>query len=67
MNLASSLMRRASSEAPSISQETYEQVGERFLYQSGSPRPVDIAGIGKRQVWDVIGRGAQPSSKPVAR
>jgi len=35
-------------------------VGERFLYQSGSPRPVDIAGIGKRQVWDVIAAARSP-------
>jgi class 3 adenylate cyclase len=67
MNLASSLMRRASPDAPSISQETYEQVGDRFLYKTDSPRQVDIAGIGKRQVWDVIGRGAQPSSSQARR
>jgi class 3 adenylate cyclase len=62
VNLAASLMRRADPASPTISQETYEAVRDRFLYTPQSPRRVDVTGIGSRQVWDVTGRGTRPGS-----
>jgi class 3 adenylate cyclase/tRNA A-37 threonylcarbamoyl transferase component Bud32 len=56
VNLASRLMREADVTAPCISQETRELAGDRFVYREGSPRVVDLTGIGQRSVWDVIGR-----------
>jgi serine/threonine protein kinase/class 3 adenylate cyclase len=56
VNLAASLMRRADPASPCISQETYEQVRDRFLYRSESPRQLEVVGIGTRQAWDVIER-----------
>jgi class 3 adenylate cyclase len=56
VNLAASLMRRADPASPCISQETYEQVRDRFVYRTESPRQLEIAGIGARQAWDVVER-----------
>ncbi len=56
VNLAASLMRRADPAAPCISQETYEQVRDRFLYRAESPRQLEITGIGTRSAWDVVER-----------
>jgi hypothetical protein len=41
---------------PCICQQTYHDVRDRFIYRDGSPRMVDLKGLGSEQVWDVIGR-----------
>jgi class 3 adenylate cyclase len=56
VNLASSLMRRADTTNPLISQETYELVRDRFVFRPDSPRRLDVTGIGVRTAWDVAGR-----------
>jgi serine/threonine protein kinase/class 3 adenylate cyclase len=67
VNMAARLMRQADVTAPCISQETRELVGERFLYRESGPRLVDLPGIGKRQVWDVVGRAARQPTGLTAR
>jgi class 3 adenylate cyclase len=62
VNLAARLMRQVVGDAPCVSQETRELGGDRFLYRSDSPRQVDLPDIGRRQVWDLVGRKPkQPS------
>jgi class 3 adenylate cyclase len=56
VNLAGRLMRHADPKAPCISQETYEQVRDRFTFAPGGPRSLELADIGRREVWDVTGR-----------
>jgi class 3 adenylate cyclase/predicted Ser/Thr protein kinase/Tfp pilus assembly protein PilF len=56
VNLASRLVREADSRWPCISQETYELVHDRFEFAPGSPRTLELRGIGRRDVWDVVGR-----------
>ena len=62
VNIASRLVRQGDTLAPCISQETRELVGERFLFKPENPRPVELKGIGRREVWDVIGRKEGASS-----
>ncbi len=59
VNLASSLMRRADTTNPLISQETYELVRDRFVFRPDSPRRLDVTGIGVRLAWDVSGRASR--------
>jgi serine/threonine protein kinase/class 3 adenylate cyclase len=59
VNLASSLMRRADTTNPLISQETYELVRDRFVFRADSPRKLDVTGIGVRLAWDVSGRASR--------
>jgi len=54
-NLASRLMREADTTSPCISLETYQQVREQFTFRPGSPRSLELRGVGKREVWDVQG------------
>jgi class 3 adenylate cyclase len=61
VNLAGRLMRLADPRAPCISQETYEQVRDRFTFAPGCPRLVELADIGRREVWDVTGRSKDAS------
>jgi len=56
VNLASRLVRAGEEASPCISQETYEAVQTRFRFKADGPRTVDLKGIGRRQVWDVVGR-----------
>ncbi len=63
VNLAARLMRQADTSAPCVSQETRELVGDRFAYREGSPRVVELPGIGQRPVWDVVGRTGGVSPK----
>ena len=62
VNLAARLVRQADNGWPCISQETYELVRDRFEFAPGNPRTLDLRGIGRRDVWDVIGRksGSNP-------
>jgi serine/threonine protein kinase/class 3 adenylate cyclase len=55
-NLASRLMRQTDTNAICISRETKELLRDRFVFQPGNPRTVDLRGMGVREVWDVIGR-----------
>lgn len=41
---------------PCISRYTHGEVRDRFLYRGGNPRTVDLKGLGKQEVWDVVGR-----------
>jgi class 3 adenylate cyclase len=66
VNLASSLMRRADTTSPLISQETYELVRDRFVFRSG-PRQLEVTGIGVRTAWDVAGRASRPPSALTGR
>jgi serine/threonine protein kinase/class 3 adenylate cyclase len=59
VNLASSLMRRADTTNPLISQETYELVRDRFVFRPDNPRRLDVTGIGVRLAWDVAGRATR--------
>src|SRR5262249_23932636 len=61
VNLAVRLMRQADNRAPCISQETCEMLGERFTVTPESPRLLELPGIGRRQVWDVVGRKSGPA------
>ena len=62
VNLAARLMRQASEDAPCVSQETRELAGDRFVYRADDPRHLDLEGIGRRPVWDLVGRKPkQPS------
>jgi serine/threonine protein kinase/class 3 adenylate cyclase/Tfp pilus assembly protein PilF len=56
VNLAARLMRQGDNQRPCISLETFEMVRDRFEYAPGNPRAVDLSGIGRREVWDVISR-----------
>ncbi len=56
VNLASRLVRQGDEGSPCISQETSELVEGRFVFKPDSPRTVDLKGIGRRQVWDVVAR-----------
>jgi adenylate cyclase len=56
VNLSARLMRQGDNQRPCISLETYEMVRDRFEFASGNPRVIDLSGIGRREVWDVIGR-----------
>jgi class 3 adenylate cyclase len=40
---------------PCISQATYEQVQGEFRFCEDGPRWVELKGLGKKQVWDVVG------------
>jgi class 3 adenylate cyclase len=55
-NLAGHITHRADPTTPAISQETYEQVRDRFVYRPDGPRLVEVAGVGTVRVWDVTGR-----------
>jgi class 3 adenylate cyclase len=66
VNLAASLMRRADTTSPLISQETYELVRDRFVFRSG-PRQLEVTGIGVRTAWDVAGRASRPPSALTGR
>jgi serine/threonine protein kinase/class 3 adenylate cyclase len=59
VNLAASLMRRADTTSPLISQETYELVRDRFVFRPDSPRRLEVTGIGVRTAWDVAGRASR--------
>ena len=56
VNLAVRLVRQADCLSPCISREVHEMVGNRFAFAPGNPRIIDLEGIGRREVWDVIGR-----------
>ena len=56
VSMAAWLVRKADNHCPCISQETYELVRGRFEFAPGNPRTVELRGIGRREVWDVIGR-----------
>jgi class 3 adenylate cyclase len=64
VNLAARLMRQSdkSLNAPCISRETYELVRDRFVFHPDSPRTIELKDLGRREVWDVIGRSAERSS-----
>jgi serine/threonine protein kinase/class 3 adenylate cyclase len=62
VNLAASLMRRADTTSPLISQETWELVRDRFVFRTDSPRQVEVAGVGVRTAWDVAGRSTRGST-----
>ena len=56
VNLAARLVRQADVRWPCVSQETYESVRDRFEFAPGNPRVLELLGIGRHEVWDVIGR-----------
>jgi class 3 adenylate cyclase/predicted Ser/Thr protein kinase len=56
VNLAARLMRQGDNQRPCISLETYEMVRDRFEFAASNPRILDLPGLGRREVWDVIGR-----------
>jgi class 3 adenylate cyclase len=56
VHLAARLQTEAEPGQPCLSQATYEQVQEHFEFRPGNPRMVELKGLGRRQVWDVVGR-----------
>ncbi len=56
VNLASRLIRQAEGRLPCLARETRELVGDRFEYAAGNPRTLDLPGLGRREVWDLVGR-----------
>jgi class 3 adenylate cyclase len=67
VNLASRLMRQGGTTSVCVSRETREQLPDRFVFKPGSPRTVELSGIGAREIWDVVGRKTGPPSRPSAR
>jgi class 3 adenylate cyclase/tetratricopeptide (TPR) repeat protein/predicted Ser/Thr protein kinase len=61
VTVASRLVRLGEGGFPCISQETYDLVQGRFHFRPDSPRTVDLVGIGRRQIWDVVGRARERS------
>jgi class 3 adenylate cyclase len=55
-NLGARLETVAEPGHPCISRQTRDLVRDRFRYKEGSPRVVDLKGLGKQEVWDVAGR-----------
>jgi len=57
VNLAGRLMRHVNAaRAPCVSRETYDLVRHRFEFAPDNPRVLELPGLGRRKVWDVIGR-----------
>lgn len=40
---------------PCIGPGTFERVGPRFSFRAGSPRTLDLKGLGEHPAWDVVG------------
>jgi class 3 adenylate cyclase/tetratricopeptide (TPR) repeat protein len=59
VNLAARLVRQANERQPCISREVREVVGQRFAVDG--PRAVDLEGLGRCEVWDVLRRREAPS------
>ncbi len=57
VNLASRLMRQGTNRSPCVSRETYDLVRDRFTFAEGNPRVADLTELGRREVWDVTGKG----------
>jgi class 3 adenylate cyclase/tetratricopeptide (TPR) repeat protein len=55
-NMAARLVDKAKSNLPCIDRETHNMVGDRFLFKEQEPRIVQLKGLGKHEVWDVMGR-----------
>jgi class 3 adenylate cyclase len=60
VNLASRLMRTADTTAPCISHEMRALLRDRFVFAASNPRTVELPEIGRREVWDVVGRKERP-------
>jgi class 3 adenylate cyclase len=56
VNLAARLLRQSEPNRPCLAQETYEMVRHRFEFAEGNPRTLELHGIGRRDVWDVLSR-----------
>jgi class 3 adenylate cyclase/predicted Ser/Thr protein kinase len=56
VNLAARLVRQGQDGQPCVSRETRQLVGERFSYETSSPRTLDLGALGRHEVWDVTGR-----------
>jgi class 3 adenylate cyclase/uncharacterized protein HemY len=54
-NLGARLESVAEPGLPCISWQTHELVRDRFVYKDGSPRTLDLKGLGDQQMWDVVG------------
>jgi class 3 adenylate cyclase len=54
-NLGARLESVAEPGLPCISWQTHELVRDRFVYKEGSPRTLDLKGLGDQQMWDVVG------------
>lgn len=61
VSLAGRLMRSAQNQAPCISTETRELIGDQFQVSDTSPRTVDLKGFGRVEVWDVLWRKPEQS------
>jgi class 3 adenylate cyclase len=59
-NLAARLQSAAKPSLPCISRETYEQVRQRFIFQSDQPRIVKAKGLENQEAWDVVGEKEEP-------
>jgi adenylate cyclase len=59
VNLAGRLMRSCVEGLPCISVETYERVRDHF--ECRGPREVELRNLGRREVWDVVGRKKESS------
>jgi class 3 adenylate cyclase len=55
VNLAARLQSEAEPGWPCVCPATREAVRERFRFADGNPRTVTLKGLGRREVWDVVG------------
>jgi class 3 adenylate cyclase len=56
VTLASRLLSWAEPGCPCLTRTTYEQVEDKFVFKSGTPRTATPAGLDPCEVWDVVGR-----------
>lgn len=59
-NLAARLQSEAEPGLPCISRATYEQVQDKFIFKSDTPRTVELKGLGQQEAWDVVELKPQP-------
>jgi class 3 adenylate cyclase/predicted Ser/Thr protein kinase len=56
IRVARGLLPEARPGQPCVSEATHEQLRDRFACDPAGPRTVQVAGLGPRVVWDVLGR-----------
>jgi class 3 adenylate cyclase len=61
VNRAARLVEQANEQSPCISREIYEVVKDRFVFSPESPRTVELRGLSRGEIWDVLRRKEAPS------